>query len=75
VLKGPTAAFMDWAQLSLDGAGVAAAYGDVLDGLVADDTVTAPPALPALQADTRMDGPEGRSRVARTVLDFAGSLR
>ncbi|MGZ4269615.1 MAG: 2-phospho-L-lactate transferase [Solirubrobacteraceae bacterium] len=75
VLKGPTAAFMDWAQLSLDGAGVAAAYGDVLDGLVADDTVTAPPALPALQADTRMDGPEGRARVARTVLDFAGSLR
>ena len=27
VLKGPTAAFMDWAGLTLDAAGVAAAYG------------------------------------------------
>jgi LPPG:FO 2-phospho-L-lactate transferase len=72
VLKGPTAAFMDWAGLSLDGAGVAAAYGDVLDGIVADDPIAA---LPSLQADTRMDDADGRARVAQTVLDFAGTLR
>ena len=45
VLKGPTAAFMDWAGLSLDGAGVVAAYGDVLDGVVADDPIDGLPAL------------------------------
>ena len=72
VLKGPTAAFMDWAGLSLDGAGVVAAYGDVLDGVVADDAIDG---LPSLQADTRMDDAEGRARVARTVLDFAEGLR
>ena len=72
VLKGPTAAFMDWAGLSLDGTGVVAAYGDVLDGIVADDPIDA---LPSLQADTRMDDAAGRARVARTVLDFAEALR
>jgi LPPG:FO 2-phospho-L-lactate transferase len=72
VLKGPTAAFMEWAGLSLDGAGVVAAYGDVLDGVVADDAIDG---LASLQADTRMEGAEGRARVARTVLDFAEGLR
>ena len=72
VLKGPTAAFMDWAGLSLDGAGVVAAYGDVLDGIVADGPIDA---LPALQAATRMDDADGRARVARTVLNFAEALR
>lgn len=72
VLKGPTAAFMDWAGLSLDGPGVVAAYGDVLDGVVADDAVDA---LPSLCADTRMDDADGRARVARTVLEFAEGLR
>ncbi|MEP6953571.1 MAG: 2-phospho-L-lactate transferase [Solirubrobacteraceae bacterium] len=72
ILKGPTAAFMDWAGLSLDGPGVVAAYGDVLDGVVADDAVDA---LPSLCADTRMDDADGRARVARTVLEFAEGLR
>jgi LPPG:FO 2-phospho-L-lactate transferase len=72
VLKGPTAAFMDWAGLSLDGAGVAAAYQGLLDGIVADDPVAG---LPALRLDTRMDTAEARTRVAAAVLDFAGGLR
>ena len=72
VLKGPTAAFMDWAGLSLDGTGVVAAYGDVLDGVVADDVIDG---LPSLQADTRMDDAAGRARVARTVIEFAEGLR
>ncbi len=75
VLKGPTAAFMEWAGLSVDGPGVAAAYGDLLDGIVADDEMTAPFALPALRADTRMDDAAGRARVARAVLAFAEGLR
>jgi LPPG:FO 2-phospho-L-lactate transferase len=36
VLKGPTAAFMAFAALSCDAAGVAEFYGDLLDGIVAD---------------------------------------
>ena len=72
VLKGPTAAFMDWAGLSLDGPGVAAAYGDLLDGIVADDPVND---VASLRADTRMDDAAGRARVARTVLEFAEGLR
>ena len=34
VLKGPTEAFLAWAGHTMDAAGVAAYYGDVLDGLV-----------------------------------------
>ena len=36
VLKGPTAAFLDWAGHALDSDGIAAAYDGLLDGLVAD---------------------------------------
>ena len=71
VLKGPTHAFMDWAGQPLSATGVAAAYGDLLDGIVADEPVDG---LPALITDTRMDDPTRRRRLADGVLRFAEGL-
>jgi LPPG:FO 2-phospho-L-lactate transferase len=71
VLKGPTHAFMDWAGHPLSAAGVAAAYGDLLDGIVADEPVDG---LPALTTDTRMDDASARRRVAEEVIAFAEGL-
>jgi len=74
VLKGPTAAFMSYAQLPCDAGGVARFYEGLLDGIVADE---APhdPHLRALQIDTRMDDAGARARVAAQTLSFADSLR
>jgi LPPG:FO 2-phospho-L-lactate transferase len=69
-LKGPTEAFCDQAGIERSAAGVAAAYADVLDGIVADETVNG---LPVLTTDTRMDGADDRARVAHELLEFAGS--
>jgi LPPG:FO 2-phospho-L-lactate transferase len=71
VLKGPTHAFMDWAGHALSASGIAAAYGDLLDGIVADEAVDG---LPALTTDTRMDDAPARRRVAEEVLRFAEGL-
>ena len=71
VLKGPTAAFMAFAALECSADGVADFYGDLLDGLVADENVAR---LPTLQIDTRMDDAATRARVAEQVLDFAAAL-
>jgi LPPG:FO 2-phospho-L-lactate transferase len=71
VLKGPTASFMAFAGLECSAPAVAAYYGELLDGIVADEHV---PGLPVLRTDTRMDGPDGRARVARETLAFAASL-
>jgi LPPG:FO 2-phospho-L-lactate transferase len=71
VLKGPTKPFMDWAGLSLDAAGVVAAYHGLLDGLVADEPA---PGIPLLQIDTLMADAAARRRVAEETLRFAESL-
>jgi LPPG:FO 2-phospho-L-lactate transferase len=71
VLKGPTAAFMAFAALDCSADGVADFYGELLDGIVADENVSA---LASLQTDTRMDDPGSRARVARQTLDFAETL-
>lgn len=71
VLKGPTAAFMALARRECTGQGVAELYGELLDGIVADDSVAS---LPALQLDTRMDDAAGRARVAEQTLAFAATL-
>lgn len=71
VVKGPTEPFMAWAALELSAAGIAAHYGDVLDGIVADEPVDG---LPALVIDTLMADADGRARVARATLDFADQL-
>jgi LPPG:FO 2-phospho-L-lactate transferase len=71
VLKGPTHAFMDWADLPLSAAGVIAAYDGLLDAIVADEPVDG---LPALRTDTRMDDAAARRRLAEEVLAFAEAL-
>jgi len=71
VLKGPTASFMAFAALDCNAAGVADFYGEMLDGIVADEPV---PGLATLDIDTLMpDGPS-RARVAEQALVFADSL-
>jgi LPPG:FO 2-phospho-L-lactate transferase len=72
VLKGPTAAFMAFAALELSADGVADFYGELLDGIVADENVGR---LATLQLDTRMEDPESRFRVAEQTLSFARALR
>jgi LPPG:FO 2-phospho-L-lactate transferase len=72
VLKGPTAAFMAFAALDCSASGVAAFYGELLDGIVADEEINA--VLPSLRADTRMSDAESRARVAAQTLDFALAL-
>jgi len=71
VLKGPTEAFMAHAGLSCDGAGVAAFYGELLDGIVADEDI---PGLPLLWTSTDMSDAAGRARVAEETLTFATGL-
>jgi LPPG:FO 2-phospho-L-lactate transferase len=71
-VKGPTMGFMRWAGVEPTSAGIAALYGDVLDGLVADDRVDA---VPALETDTLMSDPRARRRVAAETLEFARALR
>jgi len=72
VLKGPTAAFMAFAALELGADGIADFYGELLDGIVADENVAR---LASLQVDTRMDDPPARARVAEQTLSFADGLR
>jgi LPPG:FO 2-phospho-L-lactate transferase len=71
VLKGPTADFMAFAGFECSGAGVAELYGDLLDGIVADDTV---PDVPCLQTNTMMGDAAGRARLARETVGFAEGL-
>jgi LPPG:FO 2-phospho-L-lactate transferase len=72
VLKGPTAAFMEWAGHPLDASGIAATYDGLIDGLVADERADA---VPTLLTDVLMDGPDGRRRLAEETLQFADALR
>lgn len=73
VLKGPTAAFLEWAGQPVDAHGVAAYYGDLLTGIVADEVLEGA-TLPALRTDTAMGDAAARARVARETLDFARAL-
>jgi LPPG:FO 2-phospho-L-lactate transferase len=72
VLKGPTAAFMAFAALECSADGVADFYGELLDGIVADENVGR---LTTLQTDTRMDNAASRALLAKQVLGFADALR
>jgi LPPG:FO 2-phospho-L-lactate transferase len=71
VVKGPTAAFMHHAGRTLDADGIAAHYGGVIDGLVADEPTSR---VPVLETDMLMDTPEARRRLAGEALDFALAL-
>jgi LPPG:FO 2-phospho-L-lactate transferase len=70
-LKGPTASFLEYAGLQCSASGVASYYGELLDGIVADEQV---PALPTLRTGTSMDDAGARARLAEETLAFAESL-
>jgi LPPG:FO 2-phospho-L-lactate transferase len=70
-LKGPTEAFCALAGLERGAAGIARAYGDALDGLVADERADG---LPCLVTDTLMDTAADRRRLAEEVLGFAAAV-
>jgi LPPG:FO 2-phospho-L-lactate transferase len=71
VLKGPTASFMAFAALDCTADGVADFYGELLDGIVADEDVGR---LTTLQTNTRMDDAAARAHVAEQTLSFARAL-
>ena len=73
-VKGPTAKMMAELGLDASAAGVAARYGDLLDGYVVDhaDSGTVPGAV---AAQTLMKTIEDREALARVVLDLADRLR
>jgi LPPG:FO 2-phospho-L-lactate transferase len=71
VLKGPTAACLEWAGRSQDSDGIAAHYEGLIDGLVADRRATH---VPTLETDVELSDPEARRRVARATLEFAAAL-
>jgi LPPG:FO 2-phospho-L-lactate transferase len=71
VLKGPTAAFMAFAALECSARGVADFYGDLIDGIVADEDAGR---VASLLIDTNMSDADGRARVAAQTLDFALAL-
>jgi LPPG:FO 2-phospho-L-lactate transferase len=73
ILKGPSGPFLTWAGVSIDAAGVAEYYGDLLDAIVADEELPAG-GLPSLRADTLLSDAERRRRVAADVLTFAEGL-
>jgi LPPG:FO 2-phospho-L-lactate transferase len=71
VLKGPTAAFMEWAGRPLSSDGVAGFYEGLLDGLVADSRTDR---VPVLETSVMMDSPTARRRLAEEILSFARGL-
>jgi LPPG:FO 2-phospho-L-lactate transferase len=76
VVKGPTERFMRALGRPSTAAGVAGLYEGLIDAMVVDEGDPGPPSkgLETLAAPILMEGRDGRARVARTVLDFAGRL-
>jgi LPPG:FO 2-phospho-L-lactate transferase len=70
-VKGPTEQFCAWAGIEPSAAGVARAYGNVLDGMVADEPVDG---LSCLLTDTLMDSPARRRQVAEEIVEFGEGL-
>jgi LPPG:FO 2-phospho-L-lactate transferase len=68
VLKGPTEACLHWAGQPVSSAGVAALYGGIIDGLVADEPTAG---VAVLQTDVLMPDAAGRRRLAEAALGFA----
>jgi LPPG:FO 2-phospho-L-lactate transferase len=71
-LKGPTEAFCAYAGIELSATGIAGAYDEVVDGMVADEEVSG---LAGLVTNTVMDTVTASRRLAEETLEFAGSLR
>jgi LPPG:FO 2-phospho-L-lactate transferase len=75
-IKGPTERFMAAVGRDPSAAGVAATYGELLDGIVVDASDPGPlPDRPAsIAIPTLMDDAAARRRVAERTLEFAASL-
>ena len=71
-VKGPTDDFCRAAGIGLSAHGIAEAYRDIVDGVVADEPVEG---VRGLVTDTLMDDPDRRAALAWKILDFAASLR
>jgi LPPG:FO 2-phospho-L-lactate transferase len=71
VLKGPTAAFLEWAGLPLTSEGIASSYSGLIQGLVADQRTDA---TAVLETDVLMNTADARRRVAEQTLRFALAL-
>ena len=71
VVKGPTADFMRFAGRPLDAGGIAAYYGGLIDGLVADEATDV---VPVLETATLIDTAQARRRLASETLEFALAL-
>lgn len=76
VVKGPTDRFMAALGRPSTAAGVASLYAGLIDAMVVDEDDPDPPPeeIATLSAPTLMDGPAGRARLARIVLDYAADL-
>ena len=72
VVKGPTAAFMEFTGLPLSADGIAAYYEGIIDGLVSDRRTDR---VPVLETDVLMASADARQRVAEEALRFALALR
>ena len=70
-VKGPTDDFCRSAGIDLSAQGIADAYRDVIDGVVADEPVEG---VPALVTDTLMLDAAARRDLAQKILDFADSV-
>lgn len=76
VLKGPTREFMDAVGRPATAAGVASLYAGLLDAMLCDEADPDPPpsGLETATAPLRMEGADGRRRVAESSLALAGDL-
>jgi LPPG:FO 2-phospho-L-lactate transferase len=76
VVKGPTERFIQALGRPSTAAGVASLYAGLIDAMVVDEGDPDPPPseVPTLATATLMEGPAGRARLARIVLDYAASL-
>jgi LPPG:FO 2-phospho-L-lactate transferase len=72
VLKGPTAAFMEFAGRECSAEGVREHYGELLDGYISDEPAQS--GVPTLTTATRMDDAAARRALARAAVEFAAGL-
>jgi LPPG:FO 2-phospho-L-lactate transferase len=70
-VKGPSEHFCAWAGIETSAAGIARAYADVIDAVVADEPAGE---VAQLVTDTLMDGPDRMRQVALKILHFGRSL-
>ena len=75
VLKGPTASFMAFAALECNAAGVADFYGELLDGIVADEPRAGPRDARARHPHVRRPLPCARRRAGARVRGLARGVR